>query len=143
MKILLAVDGSAHTIKAVDYLADHFDWFDTPPELHVLHVQPSLPISEGHIAAMVGQEAIESYYKEESEAALAPAEESLKKHGIPFQASYEVGDIAQKIHAYICQHSIDLLVMGTHGRGAFRNLVMGSIATKVLAITSVPVLLIR
>ena len=37
----------------------------------------------------------------------------------------------------------DLLVMGSHGHGNVGNLVMGSIATKVLAGCKVPVLLVR
>jgi nucleotide-binding universal stress UspA family protein len=36
-----------------------------------------------------------------------------------------------------------MIVMGSHGHGALTNLVMGSVTTKVLAITSVPVLIVR
>ena len=37
----------------------------------------------------------------------------------------------------------DLVVMGSRGHGSFVNLVLGSVATKVLSETQVPVLLIR
>lgn len=37
----------------------------------------------------------------------------------------------------------DLLMMGSHGYSALGNLVMGSVATKVLAGCKVPVLLVR
>ena len=37
----------------------------------------------------------------------------------------------------------DLIVMGSHGHNALSSLVMGSVATKVLANCSVPVLLVR
>jgi nucleotide-binding universal stress UspA family protein len=37
----------------------------------------------------------------------------------------------------------DLLMMGSHGHGTLTNLVMGSVATKVLARCSTPVLLVR
>jgi len=36
-----------------------------------------------------------------------------------------------------------MIVMGSHGHGALQNLVMGSVATKVLAVTKVPVLIVR
>jgi nucleotide-binding universal stress UspA family protein len=36
-----------------------------------------------------------------------------------------------------------MIVMGTHGQGAVANLVMGSVATKVIAASKVPVLLLR
>ena len=37
----------------------------------------------------------------------------------------------------------DQIVMGTHGRGAFKEFVMGSIPLKVLALSEIPVLLIK
>jgi len=36
-----------------------------------------------------------------------------------------------------------LVMMGSHGHGALANLVTGSVATKVLALSKVPVLLVR
>ncbi|MSQ50362.1 MAG: universal stress protein [Betaproteobacteria bacterium] len=36
-----------------------------------------------------------------------------------------------------------MLVMGSHGRGVLRNLVLGSVATRVFAACTVPVLVIR
>jgi nucleotide-binding universal stress UspA family protein len=142
MKILLAADGSAYTVKATDYLLKHFNWFKDAPELHVLHVKLPIPMP-GRAAAAVGDAAIESYYREESEAALKPAEALLKKREVPHKTAYVIGEIGHEINAYAKKNGVDLIVMGTHGHGALTNLVMGSIATKVLATTTVPVLLIR
>lgn len=141
MKILLAVDGSPYTAKAVKYLASHLDWFQGERELHLLHVEPRIPL--GHARAVVGSEAVENYYREESQAALAAAEKLLQKNGIPFQASYLVGDVAAEIQAYAKKNKIDMIVMGSHGHGALQSLVMGSVTAKVLATTSVPVLIVR
>lgn len=141
MKILLAADGSAYTTKAIEYLSSHFEWFRENPELHILHVQ--VPIPPGRARAVLGDAAVQNYYKEESSAALAPAENLLRKNGIPFKSEYVVGDVAEQIQAYVTKGKIDMIVMGSHGHGAFRNLVMGSTATKVLASTTVPVLLVR
>ena len=86
---------------------------------------------------------VNDYYREESEAALRPSEKLLAKKEIPFHAGYKVGDIAQEIQAYVKKNRIDMIVMGSHGHGALTNLVMGSVATKVLASTDVPVLIVR
>jgi nucleotide-binding universal stress UspA family protein len=141
MKILIAVDGSAYTKKAVEHVVRHLDWFRGKPELHLLHVK--LPIPPGRSRAFLSGDAINSYYREDSEEALAPAEALLKKQEIPCHASWIVGDIAEEIRAYANKNEIDMIVMGSHGHGALQNLVMGSVATKVLAATTVPVLIVR
>jgi nucleotide-binding universal stress UspA family protein len=141
MKILCAVDGSDYSYKALDFLCSKFDWFKQAPELHLLYVHPAVPI--GRAAAVLGKAAIDSYHKEESEAVLLPLEDVLRKKEITFTASYLVGEVAQQIHLYAEQHKIDMVVMGSHGRGSFKNLVLGSVATKVLSKSSVPVLLIH
>jgi nucleotide-binding universal stress UspA family protein len=146
MKILLAVDGSGYTAKAAEYLATHFEWFHGTPELHVLHVK--LPVPPGlaleRAQALLGKDEVSRYYREESEAALAPAETILRAHKIPFHAEYRVGDVAREICAYATEQAVDLIVMGSHGHGALANLVMGSVATKVLAATPhIPVLIVR
>jgi nucleotide-binding universal stress UspA family protein len=141
MKILIAVDGSAYTTKAVEHVVRHLDWFQGKPELHLLHVK--LPIPPGRSRAFLSGDAINSYYREDSEEALAPAEALLKKQEIPCHASWKVGDIAEEIRAYANKNEIDMIVMGSHGHGALQNLVMGSVATKVLAATTVPVLIVR
>jgi nucleotide-binding universal stress UspA family protein len=141
MKILLAIDGSSYSTKAVTYIASHLDWFQGNRELHVLHVKAPIPL--GHARAAAGAEAVENYYKEEAAAALAPTEILLQKSGVPYRTTYRIGDVAEQIEAYAKEHDIDMIVMGSHGHGALKNLVMGSVTTKVLATTHVPVLVVR
>jgi nucleotide-binding universal stress UspA family protein len=141
MKILLAVDGSVYTTKAVKHIVSHLDWFQGQPELHLLHVKQ--PIPPGRARAFLGGDAINNYYKEDAEAALAPAEKVLRKQEIPYVAAWKVGEVSEEIRAYAKKAKIDMIVMGSHGHGALQNLVMGSVATKVLAVTSVPVLIVR
>ena len=141
MKILIAVDGSPYSIKAVKHVIKHFNWFSAPPELHLLHVK--LPLPSGRARSFLGSDVVNDYYREESEAALAPSEKLLRKKEIPFQSGYKVGEIAKEIQSYVKKNKIDMIVMGSHGHGALTNLVMGSVATKVLATTSVPVMIVR
>jgi nucleotide-binding universal stress UspA family protein len=145
MKILLAVDGSTFTTKAVTYLATHLQWFQDAPELHLLHVKPPIPVGLAvtQARAILGNDAVEDYYKEEAAAALGPAEKVLHKLEIPFQSTYKVGDIAHEIKHYAAEHEIDMIVMGSHGHGALAGVVLGSVATKVLATTASPVLIVR
>ena len=141
MKILIAVDGSPYSIKAVKHVIKHFNWFSSAPDLHLLHVK--LPLPPGRARSFLGNDVVNNYYQEEAEAALAPSEKLLRKHEIPFRTGYKVGEIAHEIQAYAKKNKIDMIVMGSHGHGALSNLVMGSVATKVLASTTAPVLIVR
>jgi nucleotide-binding universal stress UspA family protein len=44
---------------------------------------------------------------------------------------------------YARDESIDLIVMGTHGRGPFSHLLMGSVAERVVRAAPCPVLTVR
>lgn len=146
MKIVLAADGSEFTVRAAEYLVNHFNWFQDVPELHVLHVARPIPKGLALVQAekIVGHEAIDQYYEEQARIALSPAEHILRTHNIPFQSAYKVGDIAAELCHYASGIQADLIVMGSHGRNAIGNLLLGSITTKVLALEKeAAVLIIR
>jgi nucleotide-binding universal stress UspA family protein len=50
---------------------------------------------------------------------------------------------AEEIVKYAKAHTIDLIVMGTHGRGAVAHLLMGSVAEKVVRTAPCAVLTVR
>jgi nucleotide-binding universal stress UspA family protein len=50
---------------------------------------------------------------------------------------------AHAITEYVKEASIDLIVMGTHGRGAVGHLLMGSVAERVVRTAPCPVLTVR
>lgn len=141
MKILLAVDGSDYSIRAAQYLLGHLDWFKEKAELHLLHVHAPLPA--GRISAAVGEKALQQYYREEAEEQLAPTLALLQNSQIACQSGFRVGKVETEINDYASQHAIDLIVMGSHGRTGLKNIVMGSVASKILASAKVPVLIVR
>jgi len=51
--------------------------------------------------------------------------------------------IAEGIVAYAKEHSIDLIVTGTHGRGAVKHFLMGSVAERVVRTAPCPVLTVH
>jgi len=54
-----------------------------------------------------------------------------------------IGTPAWTIVEYAKGHDIDLIVMGTHGRGGVSHLLMGSVAEKVIRTAACPVLTTR
>ena len=139
MKILLAVDGSPYTKKMLAYLSTH-ELFTQGNDFTVFTVKPVLP---PRARAAVGKEIVEKYYTEEAERVLAPVSKFLLRHGIDAKSSWKTGHAGETIAKFADSGKFDLLIMGSHGYGTLVNLVMGSVATQVLAHCRVPVLLVR
>ena len=93
--------------------------------------------------AAVGKEIVDNYHTEEAEKVLAPIHKFLLRHGINASGSWKVGPAGASIAKMAEDGKFDLVVMGSHGHSALANLVMGSVATQVLAHCKVPVLLVR
>ena len=140
MKILLAVDGSAYTKKMLAFLATHLEWFADTNEFTALTVQPTLP---SRARAAVGKEAVDAYYAEESAKVLDPVVKYLGRHGLQVKSVSKVGNAGDTIAQLAKSGKFDLVVIGSRGHGALTGLVMGSVATRVLAHCEVPVLLVR
>ncbi len=140
MKILLAVDGSRYTKKMLAYLATHNELFTPNNDYTVFTAQPPLP---PRARAAVGKEIVDNYYAEEAEKVLAPVSKFLLRHGIDAKSSWKTGLAGESISKLAQNEKFDLLIMGSHGHSNLVNLVMGSVATQVLAHCTVPVLLVR
>jgi len=142
MKILVAVDGSKPSLKAIQLLVEHCDWYRSPPEVELVTVHlpvPRLP----RMGVAVGKAQIERYYREEGEAMLAPARKLLDAARVPYQAHVLVGPVAEAIVKHAADKRCDLIYIGTRGRSALGKALIGSTATKVLHISNVPVLLVK
>jgi nucleotide-binding universal stress UspA family protein len=140
MKILVAVDGSSHSKQAVAYLIANFDMLGRESAVTLINVHSPIP---PHAASHLGRESVQQFYKDESEKTFKVARAALKKAGVTATDIAKVGDPGDEISAAATKGKFDLVIMGSHGRGLFKNLVMGSVATKVLAGCRVPVLLVR
>ena len=141
MKILIAVDGSPHTRKALDFLANHRASFVTGHTLLIVHVCVGIP---GHVARHVSKDVVTGYYADESAKVIEPVKQDLAERGI---VNYEVelchGHAAEEILKVAATANADLIVLGTHGQGMFDRVLMGSVATKVIADSSRAVLLVQ
>ena len=141
MKILVATDGSDNANRVVEFLAKNSGWYTGPLEVHLLAVQ--LPLAGVNVKLFLSQDALNDYYREEGEAALARAKAILGGAGIAFVPHIGVGDPGEVIVQYAESKGCDQIVMGSRGLGAVGNLVVGSVATKVLHLSKVPVLLVK
>ena len=142
MKILLAVDGSKNALDAVDSLIAHAGWYREKPSVELVNVQlpvPKLP----NMGVVVGKAQIQKFYDEEGGACLAKARRKLDDAGIGYEARVLVGPIAETLVKHAKDKRCDMIYIGTHGRTELGKALLGSVATKVLHISDVPVLLVK
>ena len=138
MKFLVAVDGSKPSLKAVQLLIDHADWYRGPPEVELVTVH--LPVPK---VARLPKEQLEKYYAEEGEAMLAAAKKKLDAAGIAYEARVLVGPVAETLVKHAKDKRCDVIYIGTRGMSELGAALVGSTATKVLHISDTPVLLVK
>ena len=142
-KILLAVDGSESSIHATQKLVESAGWYKEPLEVELVTVHLPLPHVGGFAGSVVSHDMVEKYYSEEGGKALAPARKLLEAAGVPHASHILVGEIAPGIVAHSQKAGCQMIYMGTRGMSAMSNLMLGSVATKVLHLCTVPVVLIH
>lgn len=141
MNILLAVDGSPYTKRMLAYVAAHDEWLG---DQHQYTIVTAVPAVTPRAAAVIDKETLKAYYEEEAEKTLKSVRTFFKRQiKAPVNFVVKVGHPAEQIVGVASKLKPDLLIMGSHGHNSLGNLVMGSVATKVLAATKVPVLLVR
>lgn len=140
MKILVAVDGSSYTKRMLAYLAAHDEWLGNHHQYVLLHAVPPVP---PRAADVVEKATLKAYYDEGAEKVFKPLRTFFGKQGLSAQFVSKVGPAAEVITDAAKKGHYDLLMLGSHGHGTLSNLVMGSVATKVLANCNTPALLVR
>lgn len=140
MKILLAVDGSVYTKRMLAFLAAHDEILGSRHAYTVIHGVLAIP---SRAAAFVGKDVVREYYDAEAEDVFKPIRAFLKQQGIAADFVHTIGHAGAAIAHLADEGKFDLVVMGSRGHGDVFNLLLGSVATQVLAKCTAPVLLIR
>jgi nucleotide-binding universal stress UspA family protein len=138
-QILLPV-ASLHTAKpALEYVMTRNrrerSW------IHLLNVQRS--IMAGEVTHFYTAEMITSARQAAGAEVLHPVRALLGAEGIGCTAQIVLGETAETIARYATERGCTGIVMGTRGMGAIGTFVLGSVATKVVNLTDIPVTLIK
>lgn len=139
-RVLLAADGSSIARNAARYLVERFGLPDDRCAVDVINVHYAVP---PRVASALGRDIVGAYYRDESTRSLESVRRILDQRGVPYQAIMKVGMPAARIVDFSVERESDLIVMGAHGRGAAKNLLLGSVTQGVLAGCSTPVLMVR
>ncbi len=141
MKLLVATDGSDNALRAVDYAIGLIGRLSEGGTVTLISVHDDTALR--HAQRFVGKQAVDDYLRELSEQDLAAARKRLDEAGVAHDMVIRTGHVASEIAAAAEQGGFDLLVLGSKGRSALKDLLIGSVAKRVSEISKVPVLLVK
>lgn len=140
LKLLVPVDGSDSAKRALRH-ALNLCGCNCEVELNLLNVQE--PIVDWEVRRFLRDEEIDQMLRQKAEDILVEAEAAVVEAGCRSNRHVAIGDVAQAIVDQAATLACDQIVMGTHGRGAFQGLLLGSVSTKVLHLVNLPVTLVK
>ncbi len=138
-RILITTDFSEYAACALDYALSLADAHDA--DLHILHV-----VEHKHTKAKKGAKQRKASTKTLEENARRKMNKFVAERIEPTVAVRPIvlaGHPASEIVRYARSHSIDVIVIATHGRTGLAHAFLGSIAEKVVRYSPVPVLAVK
>jgi len=138
--ILVPTDFSDNSESALDYAVALATQFKAA--LHLVHVcQIPSPATAAMDGMIVSLSEWESELRMAAEAAMAKLVARIP--GVPVSTEIAVGNPPAGIVTAAVERGVDLIVMGTHGRGPLMHFVMGNVAERVVRMAPCPVLTVR
>lgn len=142
MKILVATDGSKYAMRSVKYAAKLIGLLR--PAKHSItlisvHDTTGLRLA----SSFLGSKDVKAYLHERSTKELDEALTFLKATEIKYRTVIRTGHVAQEIVKFAKTGKFDLVVLGSKGRSAIADMLIGSVAQRVLAAAQQPVVLIK
>jgi nucleotide-binding universal stress UspA family protein len=148
-KILVPVDGSSASVKALQYAAHLAELGASNAELIVVHVLED--VKQGGAIGLQAKygnvRLVEGFKRARREAAfewLKQIEEAVRKKGIRIKSEVLDGDSeAEVIIGYASENGVDLIVVGSRGLAGFKRFLLGSVANALVGNAPCPVMVVR
>ncbi|MBT2618993.1 MULTISPECIES: universal stress protein [unclassified Bacillus (in: firmicutes)] len=135
--ILLAVDGSEHSLRA------------TEEAVKIASLIENCTIELVYVVdfSKAKEEVLHSYGKEELELSrrkkLLPIEERLETNNVPYTFKVLRGEPGPSIVEYANKEKFDLVIIGSRGLNSLQEMVLGSVSHKVVKRVKCPVLIVK
>lgn len=143
-KILVAVNGSPHSEKVVDFAADLAKALSARIVLIFVMPRPDVPEDYADYAKReILANPVASYLNTVSGEIITRLGSRIKKKGVEFEGIYHLGNPAEKILETAAAKKVELIVVGLHGLHRVGRLrALGSISRKLMENSRVPVLVV-
>lgn len=138
-KLLVPFDGSQCALRALQY-AVTLAKEGFASDLEILYVGDPMPLG---VHGALTQDEIHQREADDAGKMLKPARDVLESAGVPYQCRSRTGTVASEIarHAQAC--GCAGIVMGSRGMSPVVGLMVGSVATRVIALADVPVTVVK
>jgi len=139
-RIVTAYDGSDHAIKALNTAIELAKAFNS--KLDVVEVVDTAALLGMGFAPIPSDVIAQVYNKAQND--VEQAKKKAQEAGVKDVTSQVLeGDPATSIIEYASKNGADLIVMGSRGLSTFKRLVLGSVSSKVVQESRVPVLVVK
>jgi len=131
-RILVPIDGSQHSKKALEFACDLATKYDAG--LHLLHIVQAVA---GEYTLVLGGAAVtidanQDELKKAGADLMSSAQKLADEQGCRIAETHTEGGVpAQKILNYASEHKVDMIVMGTRGLSDLAGLFLGSVSHRV------------
>jgi nucleotide-binding universal stress UspA family protein len=140
-KILVPLDFSDYTEEIINVAVRIAEKFGST--IHLLHVIPNMDYFTPYESFLPAENLVSIQRDIEREVGKDLEAVVKKISDIPVTKAIHTGVAFLEIIDYVRSEKIDLVVMGTHGRGGFEHILLGSVAEKVVRRSPCPVLTVR
>jgi len=138
--LLVPIDGSENSFRALDYAAAQGKY--GPVVLHLLHVGPPLD-DYGMVGAHLSPQQHAKLLRERAQSILKRATARVRSAQVECKSHVVIGNVPATIANLARRLKCESIVMGTRGMGRIANLLLGSVASKVVHLARVPVTLVK
>ena len=142
MKILIALDASAHSERALEFVT-RMRWPAGSRVIVLSVLQPvanllTAPAEAGPIPAELLEEE-----RRKLEEVVARSENTLREAGFSSEGRVLVGDPREALVQVAQEERADLVVLGSHGRTGLAKLILGSVSSHVVTHAPCSVMVVK
>jgi nucleotide-binding universal stress UspA family protein len=138
--LLVPIDGSENSFRALDHAV--LQSRHGPLALHLLNVEPPLD-DYGMVRAHLSREQHVKLMRQRAASILKRAAARVRSPRVQCKTHIVIGETSAAIAGMARRLKCEAIVMGTRGMGRLANLLLGSVASKVVHLSRVPVTLVK
>ena len=148
-KILIPIDGSTNSMKAIDYAIDLADKYKSELlALHVLYSQSGFAFHKETVAGAITSSSLNDLNLDAKQEAEKWFEEinkraEEKKVHIKTEVVFTVISIVEGILTYAEKENINLIIIGSKGKSGWKKLIVGSVASGISTYAHCPILIVK